>query len=69
MQMSDIFLIVRKKKKNKNNNNNRVTSLEQLSLAEFSGEEARPKVYENDHKNALVIWLDLVLNIKIWAHC
>ena len=38
MQMSDIFLIVQKKKKNKNNNNNRVTSLEQLSLAEFSGE-------------------------------
>ena len=38
MQMSDIFLIVQKKKKNKNNNNNRVTSIEQLSLAEFSGE-------------------------------
>ena len=29
----------------------RVTSLEQLSLAEFSGEYARPKVYENGHKN------------------
>ena len=24
-----------------------MTSLEQLSLAEFSGDEARPKVYEN----------------------
>ena len=46
----------------------RVTSLEQLSVAEFSGDLARPKVYENGHKNVLVIWLDLVSNIKIWAH-
>jgi hypothetical protein len=42
----------------------RVTSLEQLSLAEFSGEYARSKVYENDHKNVLGIWLDLVWNVK-----
>ena len=28
----------------------RVTSLKQLSLAEFSGEKARPKVYENEIK-------------------
>ena len=46
----------------------RVTSLEQLSVAEFSGEQARPKVYKNGHKNVLVIWLDLVLSIKIWVH-
>ena len=46
-----------------------LTSLEQLlSLTEFSGEKARPKVYENDHKNVLAIWLDLVANVKIWAH-
>ena len=44
----------------------RVTSLEQLSLAEFSGEQARPKVYENGHKNVLVIWLDLVSNAKLY---
>ena len=31
----------------------RVTSLEQLSLAEFSGEKARPNVYENSHKKVL----------------
>ena len=30
---------------------NRVTSLEQLSVAEFSGEKARPKFYEKGHKN------------------
>ena len=45
-----------------------MTSLEQLSIAEFSGEYARPKVYENGHKNVPAIWLDLVLNVKIWAH-
>ena len=33
----------------------RVTSLEQLSLAELSDELARPKVYENGHKNVLRI--------------
>ena len=42
----------------------RVTSLEQLSLAEFSGEQTRSKVYENDHKNVLGIWLNLVSNVK-----
>ena len=26
-----------------------MTSLEQLSIAEFSGEKARPKIYENGH--------------------
>ena len=36
-----------------------MTSLEQLSLAEFSGEYARSKVYENDHRNVLGIWLDI----------
>ena len=40
-----------------------MTSLEQLSVAEFSGEKARPRVYENGHKNVLVIWLDLLLNL------
>ena len=40
-------------------------SLEQLSLAEFSGEyDAVSKVYEDDHKNILGIWLDLVLIVK-----
>ena len=43
----------------------RVTTLEQLSVAEFSGEYTRPKVYENGHEYVLAIWLDLVLNIKI----
>ena len=41
-----------------------MTSLEQLSLAEFSGEQTRPKVYENGHKKLLGIWLDLVLKVK-----
>ena len=45
-----------------------MTSLEQLSVAEFSGEEARPKVYENSHKNDLAIWLDLFSNVKILVH-
>ena len=45
----------------------RVTSLEQLSLAEFSGKQVKPKVNENDHKNALAILFDLVSNVKIWA--
>ena len=35
----------------------RVTSLEQLSVAEFSGEYAMPKDYENGHKNVPVIWM------------
>ena len=38
----------------------RVTSLKQLSVAEFSGEKTKPRVYENDHKNVLAIWLDLI---------
>ena len=47
---------------------NRVTSLEKLSLTEFSSGSVRPKVYENGRKNVLAIWLDLVSNVKIWAH-
>ena len=46
----------------------RVTSLEQLSVAELSDEQARPKAYENGHENVLAIWLHLVSNVKIWAH-
>ena len=42
----------------------RVTSLEQLSVAEFSGEYARPKAYENGLRNVLAIWLDLELKVK-----
>ena len=42
----------------------RVPSLEQLCVAEFSGEQARPKVYENGLENVLVIWLDLELMVK-----
>ena len=42
----------------------RVTSLEQLSVAEFSGEETN----ENGHKIFLAFWFDLVSNVKIWAH-
>ena len=45
-------------------NHFRVTLLEQLSIAEFSGEYARPKVYENGLKNVLAIWLDLELKVK-----
>ena len=40
-----------------------MTSLKQLSLAEFSG-ETRPKIYENCHKKVLGIWYDLVLKVK-----
>ena len=46
----------------------RVTSLEELSVAEFSGDQAKPKVYENGNTNVLAIWLGLVSNVKIWAH-
>ena len=42
----------------------RVTSLKQLSIAEFSGEYTRPKVYENGQKKVLGIWFDLVLKVK-----
>ena len=41
-----------------------MTSLEQLSVDEFSGEQTRPQVYENGHKKVLGIWLDLVLKVK-----
>ena len=41
-----------------------MTSFEQLSLAEFSGEKVRPKVYENGHKNVLGIWIDLEGKVK-----
>ena len=46
----------------------RVTSHEQLSLAEFSGECARPKVFENGRKNVVGIWFNLVLKVKIWTN-
>jgi hypothetical protein len=42
----------------------RVTSLDQLCLAEFSGELVRPMVYENDHMNVLDIWIDLEWKVK-----
>ena len=42
----------------------RVTSLEQLSVAEFSGELARSNVYENSCKNVLGIWFNLVLKVQ-----
>ena len=41
-----------------------VTSLEQLSIAEFSGEYTRPRVYEKGHKKVLGIGFDLVLKVK-----
>ena len=37
----------------------KVTSLEQLSLAEFSREKTRQKVFENGYKNVLPIDFDL----------
>ncbi len=43
----------------------RVTSLEQFNLAEFSGEQARPKVYENEHKNVPGIWFDSITKVRI----
>ena len=43
----------------------RMTSLEQLSLTEFSGDVVRPKVYENSHKNVLDIWIDLSPNFDL----
>ena len=43
----------------------RVASLEQLSLAEFNGEEARPKVYKKGHKNVLGIWFNSETKVKI----
>ena len=46
----------------------RVTSIEQLSVAEFSGEKTRLKVYENGDNNVLAIWFDLVSKVRIWAN-
>jgi hypothetical protein len=43
---------------------NKGTSIEQLSLAEFSGELVRPRFYENGSKDVLRIWFDLVLKVK-----
>ena len=43
----------------------RVTSLEQLSVAEFSDEYAKPKAYENDHRKVLGIWFYVVLKVKL----
>ena len=37
-----------------------MNSLDQLSIAEY----IRLKVYENDHKKILDIWLDLILKVK-----
>ncbi len=65
-----IFSILRLVGKNKLNQlkfssiSNRVASLEQLRVAEFSDEWARPKAYENGQKNVLAIWLDLVSKLK-----
>jgi hypothetical protein len=42
----------------------RVTSLEQLSLAEFSGVKALLQVYENSNKNGLGIWINLVSTVN-----
>ena len=42
----------------------RVTSHEQLTVAEFSGEQTRPNVNENGLKKVLSIWFDLVLKVK-----
>ena len=41
-----------------------MTSLKQLSLEEFSGEEERPKVYENGHTNVLGIWTNSERKLK-----
>ena len=46
---------------------NRVTSLEQLSLAELRVNRQLAKVYENDHKNVPGIWFHSVWKVKIWA--
>ena len=46
----------------------RVTSLEQLSVAEFSDEYAKPKAYENDHRKVLGIWFYVVLKVKLWEY-
>ena len=41
-----------------------MTSLDQLSVAEFSGEQTNSKVYEKGHEKVLGIWFDLVLKVK-----
>ena len=41
-----------------------MTSLEQLSVTELSGDLTSPKVYENGHKKFLGIWFDLVFDAK-----
>ena len=43
------------KKKSISDKSVRVTSLEQLSVADFRGESTSLKVYENDHKKILGI--------------
>ena len=50
--------------KSKQTKISRWTSLEKLNLAEFSGKLVRPKVYENDHKTVLGIWMDLEWKVK-----
>ena len=42
----------------------RVTSLEQLGVAELSGKWTRPKAYENGHKKVLAFWFDIEGQIK-----
>ena len=46
----------------------RVTSLEQLSVAELSGKKTRPKVCKNSNEKILVVLLDSVSNVKIWEN-
>ena len=41
-----------------------MTSLEQLSLVEFSGELGGPIFYEDNHKNVLGFWIDLEWKVK-----
>ena len=47
-----------------------MTSHEQLTVAEFSGEQTRPNVNENGLKKVLSIWFDLVLkpNFDFQSH-
>ena len=51
-------------KRHPNSSYSRVTSLEQLSLAEFSGVKALLQVYENSNKNGLGIWINLVSTVN-----
>ena len=50
-----------------------MTSLEQLSVAEFSGEKARPKFYEKGHKNTVrklgfcsLRLVNMFVNLTLW---